>query len=333
MFSATAKSARRTLGKRLAFAGITATAIACAGSGDSDTRTHPDSLKTTTSIHVTDDAGFAITLDHPAQRVISLVPSATEMLVAIGGLKQVVGRTRYDNAPEVAGLPSVGGGLDPSVEAIVALHPDLVISWESDKKQEVRAKLMKVGIPVFILRSQDTTDIFNGIANIGRLSGHDSAARAVASSMRATLDSVRDAVKGLSSPSVFYVVYDNPPMTTGPNTFVGQLITLAGARSIFANETKLWPNVSLEEVVRRNPDMLVVPVGDSTKNALGRFGKMQGWRDLRAVRTHKVFAVPADLMSRPSPSIAAASRVLLQVFHPEAVPRDSSRRATAGAAK
>lgn len=273
----------------------------------------------TSSISVVDDGGFTVTLPTPAQRVVSLIPSAMETLIAIGATKQIVGRTRYDTAPEIASLPSVGGGVDPSVEAMVNLHPDLVITWESDKRQEVRQKLVALGIPVFILRTQDTTDIFHGIASIGRLTGRDSAATAVATSVRATLDGVRTSVAGKPIPSVFYVVYNDPPMTAGPNTFIGQLIALAGARSIFADETKNWPNVAMEEIVRRDPDMLVVPVGEFKTNALDRFSKMPGWRDLRAVRTHRVVSVPSDLMSRPSPSIAEASRVLRGIFHPDVV--------------
>jgi iron complex transport system substrate-binding protein len=276
------------------------------------------------AIDVTDDAGFTVHLAKPAQRVISLIPSAMETLIAIGATNQIAGRTRYDVAPEIANLPSVGGGVDPSVEAMVNLHPDLVIAWESDKRQQVREKLMALGIPVFILRTQDTTDIFHGMASIGRLTGHDSAATAVATSMRATLDSVRQSVSGRPTPSVLYVEYADPPMTVGPQSFIGQLIALAGGRSIFADATRNWPNVAMEEIVRRDPDMLIVPVGEFKTNSLARFRTMAGWRDLRAVRAGHVVAVPADLMSRPSPSIAAASRVLRRAMHPEVAGPDSS---------
>jgi iron complex transport system substrate-binding protein len=282
---------------------------------------------TAPGIDVTDDAGFHIHLDAPAQRIISLVPSAMETLIAIGAAPRIVGRTRYDVAPEIANLPSVGGGLDPSIEAMVRLRPDLVISWESDKRQQVRERLMELGVPVFILRTQDTTDIFRGILNIGRLSGHDSAAAAIADSVRATLDSVRRLVAGRPAPRVLYVVYSDPPLTVGPNTFTGQLISLAGGESIFADATQNWPNVAMEEIVHRDPDLLIVPVGDSTSNPLERFRSMQGWRDLRAVRNGRVVPVPADLMSRPSPSIAEASRVFLRAIHPEIARPDSSHAA------
>ena len=269
------------------------------------------------AIQITDDADQVIRLTKPAVRVVSLIPSATETLIAIGATHQIVGRTRYDVAPEIRSVTSVGGSIDPSIEAIVNLHPDLVISWESDRGQQIRERLSAAGIPVFILRTEDTTDIFRGIANIGRLTGHDSAGRAVAQSVRATLDTIRHAVAGRPAPSVFYMVFPNPPMTAGPDTFIGQLISLAGGRSIFADDSSHWPNVSMEEIVGRDPDILVVPVGELNPNSLSRFRSLPGWRDLRAVRTGHIYAVPADLMSRPSPSIAAAAHVLEHVFHPD----------------
>ncbi|HEV7705557.1 MAG TPA: cobalamin-binding protein [Gemmatimonadaceae bacterium] len=278
---------------------------------------HPSDALNSGAISIVDDGGFTVTLPHPAQRVISLVPSAMETLIALGATKQVVGRTRYDRAPEAAAIPSVGGGLDPSVEAMVSLRPDLVISWESDKRQEVRQKLTSLGIPVFILRTQDTTDIFHGIASIGRLTGHDSAANAIATAVRETLDSVRRDVAGRTVPTVFYVVDNDPPMTAGRHTFLAELISLAGAHSIFDDLDQLWPSIAMEEIVRRDPDILVVPVGEFKGNSLERFRTLPGWRNLRAVRTGRVVTVSADLVSRPGPSIAQTARVLERVFHPE----------------
>jgi iron complex transport system substrate-binding protein len=276
---------------------------------------------TTRSIDVMDDAGLVVHLDRPAQRVISLIPSATETLIALGAVKQIVARTRYDVAPEVAALPSVGGSIDPSVEAIVNLKPDVVIVWESDKRQAVRQKLEALHVVVFVLRSTDTTDVFRELGNLGRLTGHDSTAAAMASSVRSVFDSVRISVVGRPRPSVFYVVFNDPPMTTGPNTFIGQLISLAGARSIFDDSKTPWPNVSMEEIIRRDPDILIVPLGALRGNAVERFQQLAGWRNLRAVREGRVVSVPADLMNRPGPGIAEAARVLRAAVHPEVVSR------------
>jgi iron complex transport system substrate-binding protein len=269
-----------------------------------------------TGIDVTDDGGLAVHLPQTARRVVSLTPSATETLISIGATGQIVGRTRYDVAPEVASLPSVGGGVDPSVEAIVALHPDLVISWEIEKREE-RQKLVSAGVPVFILRTQDTTDVFRSIQWIGKLTGHDSAAAAVAASVRATLDSVHRSVATLPSRTVLFVLYDDPPVTAGPRTYIGQLISLAGGRSIFEDAQENWPTVAMEEIVRRDPDLLILPIGKFKTNPLDRLRHAAGWRDLRAVRSGHVATVPADLLNRPSTSIGAAAWVLRRALHPE----------------
>jgi iron complex transport system substrate-binding protein len=306
--------------------------VACGGDQANDRRAPVQSTRATTAIAITDDAGNVVRLQQPAKRIISLIPSATETLIAIGAGKQIIGRTRYDVAPEIAALPSVGGGVDPSVEAIVGLHPDLVVAWESDKRQAIRQKLIALNVPVFILRTQDTTDIFRGISNLGRLTAHDSAAAVVAASVHATLREVEHKVAGRRTPSVFYVVYNDPPMTTGPHTFIGELISLAGGRSIFSDSDRPWPSVAMEEIVRRDPDIVVVPVGQFRTNSLDRFRKLAGWRDLRAVREGHVVTVPADLVSRPSPSIAASARVLMAAFHPELSPDSTSLVDTAAAA-
>jgi iron complex transport system substrate-binding protein len=269
------------------------------------------------TIELKDDAGRSVRLVGPALRVISLIPSATETLIALGATENIVGRTRYDVAPEVAGVPSVGGGIDPSVEAVVRLHPDLVLAWDNDKRQEVQKKLMALGVAVFTLRTEDTSDLFRGITNIGRLTGRDSAARALAASIRQQFDDVRRSVAGRQSPRVFYVVFNDPPMTAGPATFIGQLISLAGGRSIFADTRQLWPSVSMEEIVLRDPDLLVVPTGEFRTNSVERFRGRPGWRDLRAVREGHVVTVSANLMSRPGPNIGKAARALRAAFYQE----------------
>jgi iron complex transport system substrate-binding protein len=291
-----------------------AIAAICTASCTSD---RPAPPREPARIELTDDGGTVVRLDHPARRIVSLVPSATETLVAIGAMSDIVGRTRYDMWPEVASLPSVGGGMDASVEAIVNLHPDLVIAWRSEAPQNTRDRLMSLGVPVFQLKTEDTSDVFRNIVSMGRLTGRDSAALAIASSVRGELDAVRREAAGQASPTVFYVVGDDPPMTAGPRTFIAQLISLAGGRSIFTDSSRLWPTVAMEAIVRGNPDLLIVPAGD-TADPINRLRSLPGWRDLRAVRTGRVAAVPADLVNRPSPSIARSARVLLAAIHPEA---------------
>ena len=308
--------ARSTMAKAASVV-LLAVFFAACKSDTSNTKVAAESSGTSQAVEVIDDAGLIVHLAQPAQRIISLIPSATETLIAIGATARIVGRTRYDVAPEVMHLPSVGGGVDPSVEAIVALNPDLVVGWESDKRQQIRSKLLALNIPMFILRTQDTSDVFRGMKNLGHLTAHDSAASRVLLGLRADLDSVKRSVQGLKSPTVFYVVFNDPPMTAGPNTFISQLVSVAGGQSIFDDLTANWPNVAMEEIVKRDPDIIIVPVGEFKGNSVERFRKMQGWRTLRAVREGNVFTVPADLLSRPSPNIGKAAHALRHAFFPQ----------------
>lgn len=269
------------------------------------------------SISLVDDNEHALRLAGPAKRVVSLLPSANETLIALGATQQIVGRTRYDVAPELAHLPSVGGGIDASIEAIVALRPDLVVVWESDKRQSTRVKLNNLGIPTFAIRTQDTSDVFRSISNLGKLVGRDSAARALRDTIHAQLTEVRESVKGLPQRSAFYVVYNNPPMTASPITFIGQLMSLAGGRPIFPDSLPLWRTVSMEELVRRNPDVVILPTGEFRGNSAELLRQRAGWRDVPAVRQGHVVTVAADLLSRPGARIGAAARAMRAALHPQ----------------
>jgi iron complex transport system substrate-binding protein len=300
---------------------------ACAGEGQPDRRAAASAGPRDSAIVATDDGGRQVRLAGPARRVISLIPSATETLMALGATDRLVGRTRYDVDPALAALPSVGGGIDPSVEAVVALKPDLVLAWENDKRREVPNKLAGLGIPVFTLRTEDTTDVFRNVASLGRLTGRDSAAAAVVARLRAELLDVRRSVAGRPRPAVMYVVFNDPPMTAGPDTFIGELIGVAGGRSVFDDATQLWPNVAMEEIVRRSPDLVVLPVGEFRSNAVSTLRQRAGWRDVAAVRAGRIVTVPANLLSRPGPNVGAAARALRAAFHPDAArPRAAAPR-------
>ncbi|HEY0931089.1 MAG TPA: cobalamin-binding protein [Gemmatimonas sp.] len=299
-------------------AAVVLTACDKSAARNADSPAADSTARTSTGpISVVDDAGRTVTLAQPARRVVSLIPSATETLLALGAAEQLIARTRYDVAPEVQHLPLVGGSVDPSIEMIVSLKPELVVSWESDKRQQFRERLTALGIPIFMLRTQDTTDVFRGLGNLGALTGHSADAQRVSTALRERLAAVGSSVQSLEKPSVMYVVFHDPPMTAGPNTFIGQLITLAGGRSIFEDTPNNWPNVTMEEIVRRDPDVIVVPVGEFKAQALSRLKVMQGWRNLRAIREGRVVAVPADLLSRPSPNIGLAAEVLRSAMHPQ----------------
>lgn len=265
------------------------------------------------AVSAVDDAGRTIRLDRPARRIISLLPAGTETLFALGAGDLVVGRTRYDTDPAVQHLPSVGGGLDPSLEALVALRPDLVVAWEpAGGGSRLSVRLGEMGIPVFSIQTRDTADIMQNMESLGRLTGRTAAADSVAGAVRAELDAVRASVPPGPRPNVLFVVSVDPPMTAGTGNFLAELIGVAGGDplDVSADAPGLSPQVSLEELVRRDPDVVILPVSDDPSMTAERLARLPGWRELSAVRAGRVAEVPADLVNRPGPKIGEMARVL-----------------------
>ena len=287
---------------------------ACGDRGGAGARASAPSADSAVSL--VDDAGRTVTLAHPARRIVALVPSVTETVVALGAADRLVGRTDFDHGPAVDRLPSIGGGLDPSVETLVSLHPDLVLGWETNGRPELRQRLTALGIPVFSIKTEDTTDVFRAVRNLGRLTGRGGAADSLAASLRAELAAVRASVAGAARPTVFYMAWNDPPLTAGPKTFISQVIEVAGGRNAFADATALWPTVSMEEIVRRQPDFVVVPLGEQP-NRIEALKRAAGWRELRALREGRGVSVPAEVANQPGPRLGEAARAMRDAIHPE----------------
>lgn len=263
------------------------------------------------AVVVTDDGGNVVRLARPAERIVSLLPNATDVLLALGAGERLVGRTRYDGDPSIAHVTSVGGGLDPSVEAILALRPDVVLSWETDRGARIRAALESAGVPVVGMWANDTGDVYSAIERIGHLTGRDSAAAALVAGTRAELAAVQQEAAGDSvAPRVLYVIATSPPMVAGPGLFAGQLVGVAGGRLEFAELAEPSPSVSIEAIVRRDPDVVVLPVGEDSVRSVAQLQALAGWRELRAVREGRVVTVPAEQTNRPGPSMGETARLL-----------------------
>ncbi|MCU0648155.1 MAG: cobalamin-binding protein [Gemmatimonadaceae bacterium] len=267
------------------------------------------------AIVAVDDLGDTLRLVAPAARVVSLVPAVTDVLLALDAGAQIVGRTRYDVDPRTAALPDVGGGLDPNIEAIVGLRPDLVITWANDKRQETAMALRRAGVAAFAIAQRDTADVYRTLRTVATLMGRERTGVALADSLRAVLQTVASSVAGRPRPRVFYIVGNDPPMTAGPRTFIGQLIDVAGGQNVFADSKDDWPTVSMEAILARAPDMVVLPKGEMSE-ADQRLRAQPGWRDLAAVREGRVVTIDANLANRPGPGMAEAARRLRDLLHP-----------------
>lgn len=271
------------------------------------------------AIELTDDAGRIVRLAGPARRVVSLVPSVTETIVALGAAERLIARTDYDRGPALEHLPSLGGGLDPSPEALVALDPDLVVGWSSARDGRLRGLLETAGIPFYAAAIEDTADVFRTVDRVGRLLGRRPAAEQLAAAVRDSLGAVAaDRAPG-PGPTVLFAIPGMPPRTAGPGTFVAELIEIAGGRLAFPELGERWPEVSLEAVLARQPDVVLVPVEPGGAPLAG-LARQTGWRDLAAVREGRVVGVDADLFTRPGPRLPEAARTLQRALA-EAAPR------------
>lgn len=265
-----------------------------------------------------DGDGDTVRLAASARRVICLVPSTTDLIVALGLQQQLVGRTRYDKAPVIATVASVGGTIDPDLERVFALKPDLVLAWTGTKGTAQRQSMTAHGVPVYAVPLRDSAGLFKTIRDLGTMLGADSAATTLATSLRSQVDSVHASVAGLSHPSVLYAIWGDPPMTVGPHTFIAELIEIAGGRDVFDDATMDWPKVTVEEIVHRAPDVVILSVGEDSTRGAETLRRAPGWRTLPAVKNGHVVEVPSDLTNRPGPTFGVAARAFRDAIHPEA---------------
>jgi iron complex transport system substrate-binding protein len=290
------------------YLGLLLIAIGCSGRPP---QAHP-------TLVLVDGDGDTVRLSAAAHRVICLVPSTTDLIVALGLQHQLVGRTRYDKAPAIATVASVGGTIDPDLERVFALKPDLVIGWTGTKGTAQRQSIAAHGIPLYAAPLRDSAALFKTIHDLGTMLGADSTATSLATSLRSQIDSVRASVAGLPRPSVLFAIWGDPPMTIGPHTFIAELIQIAGGRDVFDDAAIDWPKVSVEEIVNRAPDVVILSVGEDSTRGAEALRRAPGWRTLPAVRTGHVSEVLADLTNRPGPSFGVAARAFRDAIHPEA---------------
>jgi iron complex transport system substrate-binding protein len=257
--------------------------------------------------------------DHPA-RIVSLAPSITETVFVLGEGDRLIGVTDYcDYPPEATRKARIGGISNPNFEAILTLRPDLVIATSESNYAEHVERLVSLGLPVYVVRPVDWETVLESIERIGDVLGRDALGRAQVAAMRRDADAIGRAVAGSPRPRVLYVVWPNPLIAPGRDTLINDLIRRAGGDSVTGDEPLLYPRLSLETVVERRPDRIIVGRhGPETVEEL-----LRGWERLgsvTAVREGRVYGVDGNLVHRPGPRMVEALRALARVIHPERVP-------------
>ncbi len=219
-------------------------------------------------IRVTDDAGREWRFDVPPERVISLVPSSTGILRALGMEERLVARTDFDRDTPLAGLPSVGGGLHPSVEVLTALDPDLVVRFEGPTDRATPETLDRRDIPHLAIRPDTIGDIRRIIRMLARTMGVEERGEALVAEMDHGIDSVRALVADRPRPRVVFLLGGDPPWVAGADTFLDELVEIAGGENIFADTGPLYAPVSIEEIIQRDPELILATEGSRVPPAL-----------------------------------------------------------------
>lgn len=266
---------------------------------------------------VTDDLGRRVSLPHPPRRVISLAPSVTEILYAVGAQDKLVGDTAYcDYPPAAKAKPHVGGVITPSAEKIVALRADLVIMADQTlPAAQADALAARWHTPVYVTAAASYAGVERNVRDLGALAGTPGATRACVNQMEAARRQVTRAVAGHPRPRVFVVVWENPLMTAGGTSFIGDLIRLAGGVNVAENAGTSYPAHSPERLVQERPDVILTGArGVTTRPATLPFLSRLS---LPAIRTGHALAVPADWVNRPGPRLSLGLRAVARVLHPE----------------
>jgi iron complex transport system substrate-binding protein len=279
------------------------------------------SPKTTFPLTLTDDLGREVTVEAEPERIVSLLPSNTEILFAIGAGDQVVGVTSYCNYPEEATTREQVGGITNkslSVETIVALEPDLVLA--SGSQDEIIPTLEEAGLIVIALKPATFDDIFANIEMVGQATGHADQATVLTADLRSRVEAVSTKINTIpadSRPTVFYEVWHDPLMTAGPKTFIGQLIELAGGKSIFDEVSEDWPQVSAEVILTRNPDVILGPDSHGEELTVEKISARTGWANITAVQNEQIYILDGNAISRPGPRIVDMLEEVARDLYPD----------------
>jgi len=253
-----------------------------------------------------DDFGNSLRLTGPVTRIVSLNPVTTELLFAIGAGDRLVGRTTWDlYSDEVRAVTDVGPGMQPNVEAVLATRPQLVLLYASESNRLATQQLRVAGVMTIAFRTDKVADLARITPVIARAVGREEAGRATVDSVTASLEAVRALPRGNPPVRAFWHLWDAPLMTIGGGSFLSELLVIAGAENAFGDVEAPSPQITLEEVARRNPDVILASPASAV-----RIRNSPAWHSVRAVREGRVLVIDTSLVGRPGVRMGEAARSL-----------------------
>ena len=273
-----------------------------------------ETVKSQFPLTITDFLGREITIEKEPERIVSLAPSVTELIFAVGAGDRVVGVTEYDTYPEeVKDLPNVGGFKGPNIELITAQEPDIVFASTLSGKEEMET-LEKMGIPVVVIEAKSIDNIYESIEMLGKITNKEEKAQTIVNEMKSKIQEISNKVKDRPKIKVFHLIDINGNWTAGSGTFIHELINLAGGQNI-AEDTEGWVQYSIEELVSKNPDAIVMP---SYAGDVETIKNMEGYKETNAVKNNNIYVVSNDdIISRATNRIVLGLEEIAKFLHPE----------------
>jgi iron complex transport system substrate-binding protein len=255
------------------------------------------------AITVVDDSGQRVTLQKPAQRVISMSPHVTELLFAAGGGARIVGAMNFSDYPAAARtIPLVGNNSQIDIERVVALKPDLLVVWQSGNTARQLEQLGRLGIPMFYSEPRKLDQVADSLARLGQLLGTENAAQAAAADFRARIAGLASRYGQRPTVRVFYQIWDKPLYTLNGNHIVSDAIRLCGGQNIFAGLATVAPSVSTEAVLQENPEAIFG--GDQYDPADAGLNIWKPFKTMLAVQRGNLFAAVGERLVRAGPRMA-----------------------------
>lgn len=265
---------------------------------------------------MTDAEGRKVTIPAESRRIISMAPSNTEILFALGLGDRVVGVDTYSDYPaEAAQKPRIGDLWAPNLELMVALKPDLVLAISGSEK--MWSKLAESGVPVVVVQPATVTETIDSIRVLGQITGATSRAAEVATALEVKVDRIRSRLTTVrKQPRVFWQIWHDPLMSAGPGSFMDDLIRIAGGANVAAGASSPWPEVSTEAVLAANPEVIIT--GDPEWARRIRSGELPGWDKTDAVKNGRVVIIDPNYTSRPGPRLVHGLELTARAVWPAA---------------
>ena len=264
-----------------------------------------------------DDLGRKIFLAKAPTRVISLAPSITEMLYAIGLHDEIVGVSEFCDYPPAAKQKPKVGYTNPNIEVIVSLQPDLVLAPRAFLRADLLAKLEQLKVPTFVVDPESFEEIPSRIQTVGRIVNRSASADGVAMAMRQRIAVIRSKMEAVAQVRVLYVLNSQPLITVGPGSYIHQVINMAGGFNIASQTTVPYPHLNMEAVLKEDPEIIIFPIGNAEGISPAEQQEWLRWTSLSAVKQGRLHQISADVLNRPGPRIVEGLEALARIIHPE----------------